>query len=118
MGLLDDLGGSLKGALGKAAAAAAPGLVAAALRKTNLGLQGVVNKLQQNGLGAQVASWLGNGSNLTITPEQLRAALGNEHVKKIAAELGLSTDEALKVLSEHLPEAVDQASPSGSLQNN
>ena len=118
MGLLDDLGGSLKGALGKAATAAAPGLVAAALGKTNLGLQGIVNQLQQNGLGAQVASWLGNGANLTITPEQLRAALGNEHVRKIATGLGLSTDDALKLLSEHLPTAVDQASPNGTLQQN
>jgi uncharacterized protein YidB (DUF937 family) len=115
--LFDDLGGSLKGALGQAAAAAAPALIAAALGKTNLGLQGVVEKLQQNGLGAQVVSWLGNGSNIAITPDQLRAALGNEHVKKIAADLGLSTDEALKVLAQHLPAAVDQASPNGALKS-
>jgi uncharacterized protein YidB (DUF937 family) len=114
MGLLDQLGGTLKAALGQGTAAAAPGLVAAALSQANLGLQGIVN---QNGLGAQVASWLGNGQNIAITPDQLKAALGNEHVQKLAASLGLSTDDALKILSQHLPTAVDQASPNGTLQS-
>jgi len=45
MGLLDQLGGSLKSAIGQAAANAAPELMAAALSQTNLGLQGVVKKL-------------------------------------------------------------------------
>jgi uncharacterized protein YidB (DUF937 family) len=117
MGLLDQLGGTLKAALGQGTAAAAPGLVAAALSQANLGLQGIVNQLQQNGLGAQVASWLGNGQNIAITPDQLKAALGNEHVQKLAASLGLSTDDALKILSQHLPTAVDQASPNGTLQS-
>ncbi len=82
-----------------------------------MGLQGVVNRLQQNGLGAQVVSWLGNGSNIAITPDELRNALGNDHVKMIAAKLGLSTDDALKVLAEHLPAAVDKASPNGALKS-
>jgi uncharacterized protein YidB (DUF937 family) len=117
MGLLDQLGGTLKAALGQEAGAVAPGLIAAALSQTNLGMQGIVDRLQQNGLGAQVVSWLGNGQNLAITPDQLKAALGNEHVQKIAASLGLSTDEALNILSQHLPAAVDQASPNGTLQS-
>jgi uncharacterized protein YidB (DUF937 family) len=116
MGLFDSFGGSLKGALEGAAAAAAPALIAGALGKSNIGLQGVVQKLQENGLGAQVTSWLGTGPNATITPDQLRAALGNERVKEIAAHFGVSTDEALKLLSDHLPAAVDQASPNGELQ--
>src|ERR1700742_3198455 len=101
MGLLDDFGGSLKSAIGQAAEAAAPALVAAALSKTNLGLQGIVAKLQQSGLGPQVTSWLGDGKNIAITQDDLRKALGNEHVRKIAAELGVSPDEALNILSQH-----------------
>ncbi len=50
-----------------------------------------------------------------ITPDQLRAALGNEQVKQIAAHFGLPVDEALKLLAEHVPNAVDQASPNGTL---
>jgi len=87
------------------------------LAKTNLGdLQGLVAKLQQGGLNAQVQSWLGNGTNLPITADQLRSALGNQQVQQIARQLGLPVDEALKVVAEHLPTAVDQASPNGTLQ--
>jgi uncharacterized protein YidB (DUF937 family) len=114
MGLFDKLGG----VLGQVTAAAAPGLIAAALAKTNLGdLQGIVNQLQQGGMGKQVQSWLGNGSNLPITPEQLKAALGNEQVRQIAEHFGVPVDQALKLLAEHLPAAVDQASPNGTLQS-
>ena len=82
MGLFDNLGGSLGGMLG----AAAPGLISAALAKTNLGdMQGIVNQLEQNGLGAQVQSWLGNGTAV------LRAM-------------------------PNMPAAVDQASPNGTVE--
>lgn len=118
MGLLDNLGGSLGGMLGQVTAAAAPGLISAVLAKTNLGdLQGVVNQLQQGGLGDQVKSWLGNGGNMSVTPQQLQAALGNEQVRQIAEHFGVPVDQALKLLSEHLPAAVDQASPNGTLQS-
>lgn len=97
MGLLDNLGGMV----GQLAEGAAPGLISAALAKTNLGdMQGLVNPLQQGELGDQVKSWLGNGSNMPVTADQLRAALGNDQVKQLA---------------EHVPAAVDQASPNGTL---
>ena len=109
-----DLGGLLKGALGQAEAAALPGLLSAILSKTDLGsLSGVVAKLQEGGLGAQVQSWLGNGSNLPVSPDQLRGALDNEQIQQIARQLGLPVDAAMKVLAQHLPTAVDRASPDG-----
>jgi uncharacterized protein YidB (DUF937 family) len=72
--------------------------------------------LQQSGLGPQVQSWLGSGSNLPVTPDQLRAALGNEHVRQLAQHFGVDPDAALKLLADHLPNAIDQASPQGNLQ--
>lgn len=116
MGLFDNIGGSLGGLIGQVTAAAAPALISAVLAKTNLGdLNGLVAQLQQGGLGDQVKSWLGNGANMQITPDQLRAALGSDQVKQIAAHFGLPADEALKLLAEHVPAAVDQASPNGTL---
>jgi uncharacterized protein YidB (DUF937 family) len=112
MGLLDNLGGMV----GQLAEGAAPGLISAALAKTSLGdVQGLVNQLQQGGLGDQVKSWLGNGSNMPVTADQLRAALGNDQVKQIAEHFGVPVDAALKMLAEHVPAAVDQASPNGNL---
>ena len=112
MGLLDNLGG----VAGKLAAGAAPALIAAALAKTKLGgLQGLTNQLKQGGLGDQVKSWLGSGANMPVTPDQIRAALGNEQVKQLAEHFGVPVDAALKLLAEHVPAAVDQASPNGTL---
>jgi uncharacterized protein YidB (DUF937 family) len=116
MGLFDTLGGSLGGMLEQAAVNAAPGLIAEALAKTNLGgLQGVVNQLEQGGLGDQVKSWLGNGANMQVTPAQIEAALGNEQVRQLAAQFGIPVDGVLNFLAQHLPAAVDQASPDGKL---
>jgi len=107
---------SLKSALGQIETAGIPGSISAALAKTNLGnLQGLVNQLQQGGLKSQVQSWLGTGANLPINADQLRAALGNDHVKQLAAQFGIPIDAVLKFLAEHLPTTVDQASPNGTL---
>jgi uncharacterized protein YidB (DUF937 family) len=118
MGLFDNLGGALKGMLGQVEAAALPALISAALAKTNFGnLQGLVNQLQQGGLGPQVQSWLGSGANKPITPDQLRAALGSDQVRQLAAHFGVPVDQALNLLAQHLPTVVDQASPNGKLQS-
>jgi uncharacterized protein YidB (DUF937 family) len=116
MGLFESVGETLKDVFGQADAKAAPGLISAMLAKTSIGdLQGVVAKLQAAGFNDQVRSWLGDGANLPISADQLRTALGNEQVQQIARQLNLPIDEAMKFLSEHVPNAVDQASPNGSL---
>jgi len=117
MGLLDNLGGALKGAANRAEAVA-PGLIAAALARSNLGdLQGLINQLQAGGLGEQVQSWLSNNPNLPVTADQLRTALGNEQVRQIAEHFGLPVDATLEMLAKHLPATVDRASPNGTLSN-
>jgi uncharacterized protein YidB (DUF937 family) len=117
MGLLDSLGGVLKGALGEAEAAALPALVNAVLAKTQYhDLNGLVAALQQGGLDTQVKSWLGNGTNLPISGEQLKAVLGSAQVQEFARHLGLPVDQTLELLAKYLPEIVDKASPNGTLQ--
>ncbi len=114
MGLFENL----KGVLGDVEAAAIPALINSVLAKTNMGgLSGLVAQLQQGGLGPQVQSWLSNGANMHVTPDQLRAALGNAQVQEIARHFNLPVDAALKLLSEQLPQAVDQASPNGTLKS-
>jgi uncharacterized protein YidB (DUF937 family) len=117
MGLLDQFGGSLKSVIGSLAAAEGPAVLSALLAKTNLGsLQGLVDQLQQAGLGDQVKSWLSDGANMKVTPEQIRAALGSDQVKQIAQHFGVPVDQALKMLADNLPGVVDQASPNGKIQ--
>lgn len=88
------------------------------LLRTNMGdLKGLVAQLQQGGLNEQVRSWLGNGQNLQITPEQVESALGNEKLQQLAAQFGIPLETVSRLLAEHLPKAVDQASPEGVIQN-
>ena len=116
MGLLDGIEGLLQGELAHVEAEAIPTLLPSLLAKTNFGdLQGLLTSLEQGGLGAQVHSWLSEGPNLVITPEHIQQALGSEQVQNLAQQFGLLIDDVLKLLSEHLPAAVDQAKQSGAL---
>jgi len=120
MGLLDGLGmgDALKGLMGQAESAALPVLLNTVLAKTQYkDLNGLVAKLQQSGLGPQVQSWLGNGQNLPITADQLKAVLGDAQVQEFARHLGLPIDDMLKMMAQYLPGIVDQASPNGKLQS-
>jgi uncharacterized protein YidB (DUF937 family) len=116
MGLLDSVADALGLNASQIEAEGAPALISAVLARTNFGnLQGLVAQLQQSGLGPQVQSWLGNGQNLPVTPEQLRGALGSDQVRALAQQFGVDPDAALKLLAQHLPGVVDQASPNGAL---
>jgi uncharacterized protein YidB (DUF937 family) len=118
MGLFDEIvSGALKGVMGQAEQSLLPGLLSQLLANTNLGsVGGLLQQLQQGGLGGQVASWLGNGANHAISADQLRAALGNEHLQQMAQAAGLPIDKLLAMLSQQLPQTVDKMSPNGTLQ--
>jgi uncharacterized protein YidB (DUF937 family) len=67
------------------------------------GVSGILGLLQQSGLGGQVASWVPGGDHAPISPDQLQSALGDEHVQSLAAQFGISPDQVLSQLSQHLP---------------
>ena len=118
MGILDSLGDSpeLKGILGQLGAAVIPAVLGEVLGNGGQGgLSAIVAKLQQAGLGEQVKSWLGNGQNLPISADQLRAVLGNDTVRQLAARYNIPVDQLGEILAQELPKAVDQASPDGKL---
>jgi uncharacterized protein YidB (DUF937 family) len=109
MGLLDSLKGALE-------SEALPTIINSVLAQTQYhDLAGLVAALEKGGLGPQVQSWLGNGKNMPITADQLKAVLGNSQVQDFARQMGLPVDETLKVLAQYLPEIVDKASPNGVL---
>jgi uncharacterized protein YidB (DUF937 family) len=118
MGILDSLENSpaIRGALGQLEAAVLPVVLNEVLGQGGQGgLNTIVARLEQAGLGAQVKSWIGNGQNLPITAEQLRAALGSDVVKQLAARFNVPIDQLSEVLAQQLPKAVDHASPDGKL---
>ena len=79
------------------------------------GLGGLLNKLQQGGLGNAANSWVGSGQNQPAPPDQLGSALGPNILKTLAQQSGLSEDELTKQLSQVLPGLVDKLTPNGRL---
>jgi uncharacterized protein YidB (DUF937 family) len=130
MGIFDALAGVLGGAMRQRGASAPsgqpqpgsqpagfPSSFSEILESSGFGnLSGVVQRLSNGGLNEHVASWLGQGANLPVTPDQLRNALGSEQVQRIGQKLGIPTDKLLQILSQYLPAAVDQASPNGRIE--
>jgi uncharacterized protein YidB (DUF937 family) len=120
MGLFDQIvSGALRGAMGQGegqSGSLLPGLLGQLLGQTNLGgVGGLLSQLQQGGLGDQVASWLGNGANAAISPDQLRGALGGDQVHQMAQSAGVPVDQLLAMLAQHLPGTIDKMSPNGAL---
>lgn len=82
-----------------------------------LDLGSLVSKMQGGGgdLMNIAASWLGNGPNAAINPEQLAQLFGNEQIAAFAQKLGISPEKATTGLAAAVPEVVNQASNGGSL---
>jgi uncharacterized protein YidB (DUF937 family) len=79
------------------------------------GLGGLVNKLQQGGLGDVINSWVGSGQNQPVSPSQLGQALGPNIMKTVSQLTGISEDDLTKQLSQVLPGVVNSLTPNGRL---
>ena len=77
-------------------------------------LKKLVAKFESSGLGDKVKSWVGTGPNESIGVDDIKRALG-PRVSELAAKLGIGEDQAAEELAQTLPDAVDKATPDGSL---
>ncbi|HET9170717.1 MAG TPA: YidB family protein [Actinospica sp.] len=83
------------------------------LTKNSGGINGLVSKLTSGGLGQQLQSWISQGQNQQVSGEQVRQALGEEQINRLAQQAGTTPDEAANQLAEKLPGAVDKLTPEG-----
>ncbi len=111
------LGGSLGGSLGDVLKGGLGGLLAggAAGSVISGGLGDLLKQLQQGGQGEAANSWVSNGPNKQISPGDLANALGADQLNALSAQSGLSRDELLSGLSQHLPEVINHLTPDGRL---
>ena len=101
MGLFDTLASLAGNALGNPQAQQA---LSGALENTPVGgVSGILGLLQQSGLGSTLATWVPGGEHQPITADQIQAALGDQHVQALASQFGVSPDQVLAQLSQHLP---------------
>ena len=103
------LGDLLKGGLGGLLAGGAAGSVISG------GLGDLLKQFQQNGHGETANSWVSPGPNKQISPNDLASALGADRINSLASQTGLSRDELLAGLSQHLPDAINHLTPDGRL---
>ncbi|TCK17939.1 uncharacterized protein DUF937 [Thiogranum longum] len=78
-------------------------------------IAGLLSGLQTGGLASMASSWLGDGANEGISPNQIKEVLGGDKVAAAASELGTDEQTLLGGLSDALPQMVDKASSGGSL---
>jgi uncharacterized protein YidB (DUF937 family) len=79
------------------------------------GLGDLLKQLQQNGHGETANSWVSPGPNKQIAPGDLANALGADQINSLMSHSGLSRDELLSGLSQHLPEVINHLTPDGRL---
>src|SRR5882724_7325190 len=96
------LGDLLRGGLGGLLAGGAAGSVISG------GLGDLLRQFQQNGKGDAANSWVSPGPNKQISPNDLGRALGADQINTLASQTGLSRDELLAGLSQHLPDVINQ----------
>ena len=81
----------------------------------NEGIGGFVDHFKENGHGQTAESWVKEGPNQPIAPDQLEKAVGPEVLDTLVKQTGLTREELLARLSRTLPEAVDKYTPEGKI---
>lgn len=119
MGLLDNLGkdmvGQIAGQFGGSGQSNRLLGAAAALISRSGGLNGLMQMFQQHGMGDTVNSWISTDRNRDISPHEIQDALGQDNVRAVAQDAGVSEQEASSGLASVLPQLVDKLTPDGKL---
>ena len=125
MGILDTVIGNLMGGTAGASGSPMSGVLSSLLGGGGQaggggmagGLGGLLSQFQQAGLGDIAQSWIGNGSNRSVSPQQLQSVFGSDQVQSMANQAGMQPHDFLSQLAQHLPSAVDAMTPNGQISN-
>ena len=107
---MDDIS-KLSTSLGSDPGAALNGLVGAVSDEG--GLDAMVGKLNDAGLGNAVNTWVGGGPNQPVDPQAIGAALGDDEVQRLAAKSGIDVQALLPLLATFLPQIINMLTPKG-----
>ncbi|NEB77661.1 DUF937 domain-containing protein [Streptomyces sp. SID14478] len=100
------LGGLLGGGAGGGAAAGGGG---------SNPLGGLMDMITKSGLvnQEQLDSWVGKGDNQPLSPDQVKQAVPDETLDKLAEDAHVSRDEVAAQVAQDLPNVVDKLTPEG-----
>ena len=118
MGLLDSILGAVLGGGSNATsdqhsllAQLATGLITN--HASGNGLTGLVQQFEQQGLGHIAQSWVGNGPNQAISPDQVHQVLGADQVQQLVQQTGMQGGDVASALAAMLPQIIDKLTPQG-----
>lgn len=83
------------------------------LLRSQGGVEGIFAKLQQEGLGGVLDSWIGTGKNQPITRDEVSQTFGGDAIQNIAQKAGISTNQTEDIISQVLPHLIDMLTPNG-----
>jgi uncharacterized protein YidB (DUF937 family) len=114
MGLFDSIAGDMLGKMMGDKGQMAQ--VAMEMFNQHGGLEGILDKFKQSGLGDVAASWVGKGENMPISADQITSALGSSTITELAAKFGLTPDVLSAQIAQHLPGVIDKMTPNGEVE--
>ena len=119
MGILDSVVGAFNSSGGQAGtpgAAITSAVVSMLQGQGGNGLNGLLQAFENGGLGHVFQSWVSNGQNLPISPDQLQNVLAQSGMlQRLAQATGLPPADISQHLSQLLPQIVDHLTPNGQL---
>jgi uncharacterized protein YidB (DUF937 family) len=77
------------------------------------GIDKVKSEFEAAGLKEKVESWIGKGANEPVSADEVKSALGEERLQKVASAAGTDVDGAAAKVAEALPQVVDKLTPGG-----
>jgi uncharacterized protein YidB (DUF937 family) len=111
MGLLDQIGDMLGGQVDKTEQLQA---IMVWVEQQG-GIQGILEKFRNGGLGEIFESWLSQQSNMSVNSEQITSVFGSSALQDLGAKLGVDSQIASALIAEYLPKIVDGLSPQGDM---
>lgn len=78
-------------------------------------LGGLMDMITKSGLvnQEQLDSWVGKGDNQPLSADQVKQAVPDETLDKVAEEQHVSRDEVAQQVAQQLPQVVDKLTPEG-----
>jgi uncharacterized protein YidB (DUF937 family) len=77
------------------------------------GLSALLDQFKANGLDQHVNSWIGQGQNQSITPDQVQQGAGADMISRVAERIGVSPGIAKVALAAALPLLISHMSQGG-----
>jgi uncharacterized protein YidB (DUF937 family) len=79
------------------------------------GMQGIVSRMTDAGLGQQVQSWIGKGDNQPISSEQIKQAVDASALQRMSEKTHMNPDQICDHTAQVLPNLMDHATPEGTM---